>query len=296
MSRRTEAATESTKCPARRRAGPGGPLVRTVALTAVGIALVLDTPTALHAQAENGWIGKRVVQKYSKFTLQIVWQAKQEYDKAIADYNEAIRLDPKFTIAYNNRGLARSDKQEYDKAIADFNEAIRLDPKFAYAYNNRGSAWEAKQELDKAIADYTEAIQLDPKDAYAYLTRGLAWEVKQEYDKAIADYTEIIRLDPKFASAYNSRAWLWATCPDAKYRDGKKAVESATKACELSDWKKAYHIGTLAAAYAEAGDFDAAVKWQTKANGLYTKTEDKTKGQERLKLYQQKKLYRETKP
>ena len=66
-------------------------------------------------------------------------QHKQNYDKAIADYNESIRLDPKYAIAYNNRGDAWYHKKEYDKAIADFNEAIRLDPKTAVAYSNRGS-------------------------------------------------------------------------------------------------------------------------------------------------------------
>ena len=79
---------------------------------------------------------------------------------------------------------------------------------------------------------------------------------------------------------------------DAKVRDGKRAVESATKACELSEWQDAFHLGTLAAAYAETGDFDTAVKWQTKANALYTEADDTRKGEARLKLYQAKKRYR----
>jgi tetratricopeptide (TPR) repeat protein len=225
-----------------------------------------------------------------------IWVARQEFDISIEDLDEAIRLDPTYAVAYNDRANVWRDKNEYDKAIVDYNEAIRLDPKFAIAYNNRGLARSNKKEYDKAVADYNEAIRLNPKFAIAYNNRGLGWSFKKEYDRAVADYNEAIRLDPNYALAYNNRAWLWATCPNAKYRDGKKAVESATKSCELSEWKGANHIGTLAAASAEVGDFDAAVKWQSNANELYTSTEDKTKGGERLKLYQYKKPYRETTP
>ena len=127
-----------------------------------------------------------------------------------------------------------------------------------------------------------EAIRLDPKIAVAYSNRGAAWWGKKEYDKAIGDYNEAIRLDPKYADRYESLAWLMATCPDAKHRDGRKAVELATRACELNE-----------AAYAEAGDFDKAVEWQEKASKLYTDADDRKKGEDRLKLYQQRKPYRE---
>jgi tetratricopeptide (TPR) repeat protein/serine/threonine protein kinase len=255
------------------------------------------------------------------------WGAKREYDKAIADYTEAIRLNPKNARAYTERGHVYYKKEDYDKAITDYTEAIRLDPKDADAHVMRGNAWDNKHEFAKALADYNEAIRLDsksswahrergvarygqkdysraisdldeairlnPKDTLAYRKRGDAWHGKKEYAKAIADYTEAIRLDPKYAAAYNRRAWVWATCPDARLRDGKRAVESATCACELSGWKEAYHLGTLAAAYAEVSDFAKAVEWQEKANGLYTDAEGRAKGQERLKLYRNRKPYRE---
>ena len=95
----------------------------------------------------------------------VAYRAKGDHDRAIADYDEAIRLDPKDAVAYSNRGIAYKDKGDYDRAIADYNEAIGLDPKNAVAYNNRGVAYNAKGDPDRAIADYNEAIRLDPKYA-----------------------------------------------------------------------------------------------------------------------------------
>ena len=116
---------------------------------------------------------------------------------------------------------------------------------------------------------------------------------KQEYEKAIADYSEAIRLDPTDASAVNGRAWIWSTCPDIRYRDGKKAIESAAKACELTQSKDAYLVDTLAAAYAETGDFEAAVKRQTEAIRLLTDEQGRDDFSTRLKLYHEKKPYRQ---
>ena len=201
----------------------------------------------------------------------VVWLRKKEYDKALADFHEALRLKPALVGALVNCGNAWYQKGNYDKAVADCSEAIRLDPKAANAFHNRGLAWIGKNEYDKALADCNEALRLDPKSAYAVNDRGVAWDGKGEYGKALEDCTEAIRIDPQFALAYSNLGWFRATCPDPHYRDGKQAVQNATRACALSAWQEPNRLATLAAACAEAGDFANAVKWEQKAIALAPK-------------------------
>jgi Flp pilus assembly protein TadD len=181
---------------------------------------------------------------------------------------------------------------EVDKVISDCSEAVRLDPKNASPYVGRGNALSHKGEYDKALSDYNEAIRLDPKDSSAHNGRGIVWSAKGRPDKAVCDFNEAIRLDPKNAMPWNNRAWLAATCPDAKYRDGKKAVADATKACELTAWRNARTLDALAAANAEAGDLPKAIRWEKKAIGLVS---EKSTGdlRSRLELYKAHKPYRE---
>ena len=117
------------------------------------------------------------------------------------------------------------------------------------------------------------------------------WAQKNEYGKAIRDCDEAIRLDSK-SRAWNNKAWLLATCPDEKFRDGKQAIEVATKACELTAWENYVQLDTLAAAHAEAGDFEQAVKWQEKVVSLLPPAE-RADSESRLKLYREGKPYRE---
>jgi tetratricopeptide (TPR) repeat protein len=133
------------------------------------------------------------------------YNGKGDYDRAIADYDQAIPLDPKPAKLYGNRGYAYNRKGDYDRAIADLDQAIQLDPKYAGAYNNRGYAYNRKGDYDRAIADLDQAIQLDPKYASAYNNRGDNYSGKGDYDRAIADYDQSIQLDPKYAIAYNNR-------------------------------------------------------------------------------------------
>jgi tetratricopeptide (TPR) repeat protein len=136
-------------------------------------------------------------------------------------------------------------------------------------------------------------VRIEPKDAPGYVNRGLAWSETGEYGKALADLNEAMRLDPKEASTYRMAAWIWATCPDAQFRDGKRAHEAATHARELSGGGDADTLETLAAACAEAGDFDMAVKRQEEAVGMYKDEPARTNADERLALYRARKPYRE---
>lgn len=157
----------------------------------------------------------------------------------------------------------------------DYNEAIRLDSANAKSYQNRGLVWFAKGRFDNAIKDFSEAIKLDQEFANAYYNRGCAWQAAGELGNAIKNYTESIRLSSKFAPVYSNYAWALATSSDSKFRDGAKAVELATRACELSVWKQWQCIGTLAAAHAESGDWEAAIMRQLQAIEMATAESDK---------------------
>jgi tetratricopeptide (TPR) repeat protein len=134
---------------------------------------------------------------------------KGDYDRAMADMNEAIRADATYSRAYYLRGAIWENKGLFDQAIADYTAAIRFDDKAYAAYNDRGETWFHKGEYDRAIADYNEAIRINPKYAGAYAERGECWRLKGDLARALADQDEAIRLlkegdypDPSYRAGF----------------------------------------------------------------------------------------------
>jgi Flp pilus assembly protein TadD len=220
---------------------------------------------------------------------------KRDYEAAIIAFKEAIRLDPKDASFHCNLGVALFRNGDPDGAIAELRVAIRLDPNDAHPHNTLGAVLcDGKRDYDGAIIAFKEAIRLDPTDAQAHFNMGNALSKKGDVGGAITAYREAARLDPREDGAHNALGWLLAVGPDGM-RDGKQAVEHATRACELTGWKNPGPIDTLAAAYAEIGEFDKAVEFQEKALSFPGFEEQHGKQcRERLRLYTQRKPYRQS--
>jgi tetratricopeptide (TPR) repeat protein len=222
----------------------------------------------------------------------IAYEMKGQYDQAISDYNKALKIDPETAETYYNRGNAHYKKGQYDRAISDFNKALEMNPRYAEAYINRGTVYSRKGQNDEAISDYSKAIEIDPEGVKAYHGRAEQYISKGQYDKTISDLEKALEINPKNADTNNNLAWVLATAKVSAFRDGKKAVELALKACELADWKNLGYLDTLAAAYARAGDFENAVKWQEKVIGspeVPKQADLQAELQERLKFYKEHK-------
>lgn len=262
------------------------------------------------------------------------YQQKGEAHKALADFDQAIRLDPKSARAFCDRGILEDDLlQQPNKALADYDEAIRLAPNFYRAYVNRGVHFLEQHDYERALPDFTRGIQLQPEDpgthayrAYAYaklgrrssaqadadaatrlkptqiplvraddlMVRAGAYRILGQQELALRDFQEAVRLMPKSSKANSMLAWSLATCPDNRVRNGSEAVSAAKKACELSQWQRSDSIDTLAAAYAEASDFDQAVKYEKQAltdSSLASK--EREEREKRLTLFQEGKPFRD---
>jgi len=120
-------------------------------------------------------------------------------DRAIQDFDQAIRLNPNYAEAFGNRGSAYYQKGNYDRAIQDFDQAIRLDPNDAEMYNNRATAYYQKGITDRAIQDFSQAISLDPNFAYALFNRGELYLTKQDCARAMQDLDKAKQLNRKFS-------------------------------------------------------------------------------------------------
>jgi tetratricopeptide (TPR) repeat protein len=158
--------------------------------------------------------------------------------KAIEYLDNAIKLQPDYASAYNNRGNAYTDLRQYQRAIEDYNKAILLKPDYAEAYNNRGDAYYGLGQYERAIEDCNKAILLKPDYAPVYSNRGKAYAELGQYYPAIEDFNEAIRLKPDDVNAYNNRgfAYLLQGNNTLGCRDAQKSC--AMGLCTVLEWAK----------------------------------------------------------
>ncbi|HVX09941.1 MAG TPA: tetratricopeptide repeat protein [Pirellulales bacterium] len=244
-----------------------------------------------------------------------VWNYRAEYDQAIDDCDEALRLDPDCAAAHDRRAQALTAKGEIDEALAGFDRAIRLTPQYASAYSFRARARLEKGDLERALADCDEALNRDPAIYLAHYVRGRVWTRQKERAKAIASYGRAIELNPHYVPALNARGNEWfgqgkfaeaeadysaAIRLDPKfdivhvhYNRGNARLRQGKIELAKADYQEALkHDETylpamqgLAACFFAQNDYEAAIDWQERAVKL-AKAEQKAKLKSVLTHYQ----------
>ncbi len=216
-------------------------------------------------------------------------------EKQLADLDLAHEIAPDNTAVMLLRAGIYHELDQPDKAIAELEELRKRKPKNPLVLMQLGMAYTIEKKCEKAIEAYSAMLAEAPDAWPALRGRGDALLNLGKQAEAVADYEKVLKLRPKDAGTMNNLAWVLATSPDEKLRNGRRAIEMATKACELTEYKQAHILSTLAAAYAETGDFDSAVKWVEK--GLEAVGEDKSLKEplkKELKSYRAGKPWRES--
>lgn len=210
---------------------------------------------------------------------------------AALDFTQALRVAPTSVLARIARAMTRHDLGQYEDAITDCDEVLRLAPTMATAFLVRGMCRTHLGDRDGAIEDFTEAAERTPTHPRPLVLRAAVRVQQGDPVGAVRDFLAALALAPRDATVFNSLAWLWATHSDPDVRDGKRATEAATRACELTDWRDPRMLDTLAAAQAECGDFSAAIVWADQAIARTDPSAAKD-FQDRLNLYRQGKPFR----
>jgi tetratricopeptide (TPR) repeat protein len=221
---------------------------------------------------------------------------KGKVDEAMVHFQKALDINPGYVEACNNLGVALRQKGRMDEAMVYFQKALEINSGYAEAHINLGNALLRKGKVDEAVVHYQEALQIKPESVEAHINLGNALLQKGRADEAVLHYQRALQIKPDFLEVLNNLAWLLATSPDGHIRDGAQAVKYAGRACELTHYDVPPLVGTLAAAYAEAGRYDEAIATGQKACALAAAAGERDlleKNQKLLALYRARQPYHE---
>lgn len=203
-----------------------------------------------------------------------IYYDKQETEKANRDIADALQIQPNSVQGVLMRSLVAAREERYSDAISDMEMLVRANPSDAGWVMQLASYYQMDNRPRRAIKLLDELVRRNKDEWRAMRLRGDAKLAISEHIAAIDDYEEAIRVleadrtasdDIDYSGLLNNLAWVLATSPNDELRDGKRSVELGLKACEVTDYKAAHILSTLAAGYAETGDFKNARKWAAKA-------------------------------
>ena len=221
-----------------------------------------------------------------------VYQEVEDGEKAMADLDRVLQLKPSDPTAMRLRAILLAGSGKLDVAIDQLEELKRVSPGDVEVILQLAMFYAVEEKPHEAIGHYSAALEQDPNNLIAIRGRGDSYLSVGKHAEAIADLSRALEASPEDPGILNNLAWVLGTSPDDELRDGKKAQELATKACELTEYKAAHILSTLAAAYAETGDFETALKWSAKALELGSEEQQEPLAKE-LETYKQGKPVRE---
>jgi Flp pilus assembly protein TadD len=217
-----------------------------------------------------------------------------KFEAAEVPLRAALQLKQDNADAHACLGFTLINQRKYSEGAAEYSNALALRPndqKFSQAL----ALATVKAESESALTNFSEMLKKQPTPEI-HVQIAAILTIQGRFQEAVEHYLAALQLKPDSADVLNNLAWLLATCPDTQVRDGTQAVKHAERACELTHYGETMMVGTLAAAYAEAGRFDEAISTAQKACTLATESgqpELLKKNQELLELYRQHKPYRD---
>jgi tetratricopeptide (TPR) repeat protein len=194
------------------------------------------------------------------YNLGLAWLKKGRMDDAIHCFQMAIQLQPDYAEAFCNLGYALLQEGRQTEAVAAYNKALELNPRYALAHNDLGSILLQSGRTGEAMEHFQQAAAIEPGFAEAHNNLANIFAQQGREAEAIAQYESALRTQPNLARACNNLAWLLAASLDPSLRNAPRAIELAQRADQLARGRNPVFLGTLAAAYAEAGQFGPAVK------------------------------------
>jgi tetratricopeptide (TPR) repeat protein len=214
-------------------------------------------------------------------------------------YLKAVKWSPAYTDAHYNLGFAYDRLHEREKAREQYAICLRLNPKQALVHFCLGNESLTDGDLNNAIENYRAELLVNPTHPLAHYQLAALLTQQNQPEAAIEHYQDAIRLKPDWPATLNDFAWFLATQPDARFRNGKEAVQLATRASVLAGQKNPGALDTLAAAYAEAGQFNEALQTAKQASALARAASKDSLADEidgHSKLYEQGKPYHQSAP